>query len=121
MLIAALVFSGCSRSENATFTLEGKDVVRVNGCHLSLDHVRNSDGIRRAGLRYACGAPESAIREEQWWGNQPRPLLFTVDAGDCILLDTMYYCLEDTEHARSATFKAKYKKNPSSDTIRLIQ
>ena len=61
-----------------------------------------------AAMHFACNVPESALKQEQWWGDQPRPLGFTAAVGDCLLLGETFYCVEDVQLGE-ATFKATYK------------
>jgi len=109
-MIAIVGLAACGHADPTIFKLERGKVAHVNGCNVLVDYARAEDGIRRATMRYACGAPEAAINNEEWWGTQPQPLMFTVDVGDCMVMDTTYYCLEEIVHAESATFRATYKK-----------
>jgi len=109
LVLFALLATACDRGETTGFTLRGGKVERVNGCHVRLDHAGGKDGLH-AGLRFACGVPSSALTEERWWGDEPEPLAFTVDVGDCILLDQTFYCVEEIKRGESASFRATYRK-----------
>jgi len=121
ILIIAIAIGGCGRAESVDVTLQKGTVARVNGCHVLLDDARVGDGVRRAFMHFACGAPESALHEPRWWGDGDQPPGFTVDVGDCMPLDQIYYCLEAVAHEQSATFKATYKKpqHPKGNLQRL--
>ncbi len=113
----ALMIGGCGRGESRVITLEKDKVARVGICHVLLDHARADGETRRAFLRTVCGAPESALNEKQWWGNAPEPMMFSVDVGDCMLLESEYYCLENIENGQSAEFRASYKRPHSSGSV----
>ena len=108
----ALLATACGRTEHGEpteFTLNVDKVERVNGCHIELGFAGGKTG-RLAGLHSACGVPNSALTEKNWWGDQPKPMAFAIIIGDCLRLDTTYYCLEEIEPGKSASFKATYKQ-----------
>ncbi|MDC3953406.1 hypothetical protein [Polyangium jinanense] len=109
LLIAAVAVSACGRSESNRFTLEAGKVARVESCHLRVDHTVLRDDVRYAALAYVCDVPASALNEKSWWGDKPQPLGFSMNVGDCLPLDTAYYCVEAIEEDK-ASFKATYKK-----------
>jgi hypothetical protein len=118
-MLVAVIATACGRSEPTGFTLHKGNVERVNECHVLLDLAGGKDG-RLVGLRYACGVPSSAITEEKWWGDQRQPLSFSMNIGDCLLLNTTFYCLKEVEHGKSAMFKATYKQIRPGDVIERI-
>lgn len=107
-LVAAALIA-CGRAGSSAVTLQKGKAEHVHGCNVLLDDARVGD-VQRAFMHFACGAPESAIREKQWWGDGLEPPGFTIDVGDCMPLEDVYYCLEGVVHEESATFKATYKK-----------
>ena len=85
---------------------------RVRTCHVLIDAVYDdkqpTDTKRRtAFIHTACDVPESALHG-QWWGEGLQPPGFSLDVGDCMPPDGMYYCLEDVVHLESATFQPTY-------------
>jgi len=122
LVIMAGFLAACGRSdaERTKFTLYVDKVERVNGCHVELGFAGGKDGTF-VGLTYACDVPSSALTEKNWWGDQPQPLGFTMDVGDCLNLNRTFYCLEEIGHGRSATFKAKYKMRRKGHVIEEIR
>ena len=110
-VIHGILSTACGRAESNGLTLQRGKVQRVDGCHVILDFAPISPkGIPFADMRYACGVPESALKEEAWWGDKPQPLAFSMTKGDCVPLDTAYYCVEAIEPGTSVTLKATYEK-----------
>ncbi|MRG97340.1 hypothetical protein [Polyangium spumosum] len=109
ILIAAVAASACGRSESNQFTLEAGKVARVESCHLRMDHTVLRDDVHYAALAYTCDVPASALNEKSWWGDKPQPLGFSMNLGDCLPLDTAYYCVEAIEEGK-ASLEATYKK-----------
>jgi hypothetical protein len=103
-----LTFLGCGRSEPERFTLYQDQVKRVEGCHLVMSAGPGKGKVPFAAMEFVCNVPESALKEKQWWGDQPQPLGFTAAIGDCLLLGQTFYCVEDVKLGE-ATFKATYK------------
>jgi hypothetical protein len=120
VILLALIATACGRAEPTGFTLHKGKVERVNECHVLLDLAGGKDG-RLVGLRYACGVPSSALTEVNWWGDQQQPLSFSMNLGDCLLLNSTFHCLEEVEHGKSATFKATYKQIRPGDVIQRIE
>jgi hypothetical protein len=108
LLLIALGMTSCGREDASRFTLQYEKVERINGCHLILDGAPGRGEVPLAAMRYVCGVSESALKEEQWWGDQRRPLMFTVSVGDCLPLDDTFYCVEEIKLGEAA-FKATYK------------
>jgi hypothetical protein len=109
--IYGILITSCSRSDSNRITLQRGEVQRVEECHLILDYAPISpNGVPFADMRYVCGVSESALKEPSWWGDKPQPLAFAMTQGDCIPLDTAYYCVETIEPGTSVTLKATYKK-----------
>lgn len=108
LLITVVAATACGRSESNRITLESGKVTRVEGCHVRMNHTTIRGDDRFLALNYACDVPESALSEKAWWGDKPEPLGFTMDVGDCLLLDKTFYCVEDIEPDK-ASLKATYK------------
>ncbi|MDI1435389.1 hypothetical protein [Polyangium sorediatum] len=109
--IHGLLTTSCGHSESNRITLPRGEVQRVEECHLLLDFAPISPkGVPFADMRYVCGVSESALKQQEWWGDKPQPLAFALKQGDCIPLDTAYYCVEAIEPGTSVTLKATYKK-----------
>ena len=104
----AFLIVACNRSEPDRLTLGDRKVERVDGCHIYMDSWNAEAEPRWAGLMFACDVPETARNETQWWGNQPHPLAFNMQVGECLLLGETFYCLEKIAPGQ-ATFKASYK------------
>jgi hypothetical protein len=126
VVIMVVLATACGRAERAEvaepteFTIQVDKVERINGCHIRLIHAGGDYGLF-AELRYACGVPSSALTEERWWGDKSEPPLFAMEDGDCLLLDTIFYCLEEVTFGKSASFKATYRKRRNSDLLESIQ
>src|SRR5687767_276613 len=116
----ALIATACGRAEPTGLTLHNGNVERVNECHVPVDLAGGTHG-RIAGVRYASCVPRSALTEVNWWGDQRQPLSFSMNIGDCLLLNSTFYCLEEVEHGKSATFKATYKQIRPGDLIERIE
>jgi hypothetical protein len=113
LLLGALMVLSCEKPDPQLVHLRMREPQRMNGCHVFLDSVRDDHEhgkpIRRAFLQTACGVPESALAG-QWWGDGLQPPGFSLDLGDCMPLDDIYYCLEDLVHYESARFRPTYRK-----------
>lgn len=118
LLLFAVIVAGCSYNsgEPSGFTLQRGQVVRRFGCHIALEDTFDNNA-QYADLRFACRVPESALNEKQWWGDRPKPKLYTLDEGDCILLDTDFFCVEDIQLGKSVSFRAKYVTDDDSGTV----
>ena len=108
LMIVAFTISSCGREDSSVLTLHSEKVERVNGCHIVLDGAPGRGDVPLAALRYVCGVSESALKEENWWGDRPQPLMFTITVGDCLPLDDTFYCAEEIKLGE-ASFKATYK------------
>ena len=109
--LLSVIFAGCARSGAKSITLLRGQAQRIDDCNLMLDFAPVSpSGVPFADMRFVCGAPESALKEKEWWGNQAEPLAFNMTLGDCLPLQTTYYCIEAIEPGSSATLKATYQK-----------
>jgi len=120
LIVVAILATACGCAEPTGFTLHVEKVERVNECHIVLNFAGGKDGTF-VGLNYACDVPSSALTEEKWWGDQPRPLAFTVSMGDCVNLNRTFYCLEKIEPGRSASFKPMYKMRRKGHVIEQIR
>lgn len=65
---------------------------RVHGCTV-LVAAANADQIV---MEFSCSAPQSALRDEAWWGAGARPGSFSMEPGDCVRFRSRYYCLVGT-------------------------
>jgi hypothetical protein len=119
-MFVAVLATACGRSEPTGFTLHVDKVERINECHVNLDFSGGKDGTF-VGLRFACDVPSSAQNEKNWWGDQTQPLAFTMDVGDCLNLNMTFYCLEEIEPGRSASFKPMYKMRRKGHVIEQIR
>lgn len=108
LLVQGILTAACSRSDSSRFTLQHNKVERVEGCHIILDIWNPDHETPYAGVRFVCGAPESAQHQEAWWGDKPQPLAFDMSLGECLLLGERFYCLEKVE-PEGVTFKATYQ------------
>lgn len=107
-LTSALLCWGCKPSEPEQFILHQGEVKRVEGCHLLMSAGPGKDTVPFAAMRFVCDVPESALKQEQWWGDKPQPLSFAAAVGDCLLLGERFYCIDKVKLGE-ATFKATYK------------
>lgn len=106
----AITATSCNRSTDQLFTVEQGRVTHVDGCNIMVHGIQEWRGIRRVRVQYACGVAPATIHDAKWWGDQPQPLMFSVDLGDCMLMQETYYCMEDFIDRGSVTFRAMYKK-----------
>lgn len=111
--IILLFIPACQRSEPSSVTIEHKAVGRVNGCNVSVDSVNFNPKYPDPflSLRYVCDVPESALKEKEWWGNKPQPLMFSLGLGDCLRLNKVFYCAKDMKPGKSVTFEATFKES----------
>jgi hypothetical protein len=70
-----------------------------------------------ATVRFACRVPESALTEERWWGDGPKPRVFALDEGDCIFLQMAFFCVEEISSEKSVTFREAYLTETDSNTV----
>jgi len=120
LVLVAVLAAGCDRAERpnptALLILEPGKVERRFGCHVALDDDFN-DKSPYAAVRFACRVPESALTEERWWGDQPKPKVFSLDEGDCILLEMDFFCVEEIARGKSVSFRSKYYTVDDSNTV----
>lgn len=117
VLLVSGLFISCKNSETS-FTVEMGKVVRVDGCHVKLELVRYyKDDSPLGDFNFACNVAESALKEKNWWGDQPQPLMFSMLVGDCLRLEKTWYCVEAIEPGKSATLKATFKTIDSDKTV----
>jgi hypothetical protein len=98
----------CGSSEPKAFILRGNDVSHIDGCHVQMFNTNVEAKLPFVALKYVCGASESALSEKEWKGDSPAPLGFSMHAGDCLLLDQTFYCV-DTIKLGEVSFSANYK------------
>lgn len=107
----SLLISGCNTSPAGNaFTVTQGGVTHVEGCNVAVHRIETMQNVRRVRVQYACGVTAPMANDAKWWGDQPQPLMFTVDLGDCMLMQETYYCLEDFRDGVSVTFRPMYKK-----------
>jgi len=119
-ILGALIatVASCGRLESSTVTIEMRTVARINDCHVSLDLIRYyKDGSPMGDFRFVCGAAESALKEKNWWGDQPQPLMFSMLVGDCMRLRKTWYCAEEIKPGKSVTLKATFQTVDSDVTV----
>lgn len=116
MFILLVVFSifGCNRTDPQLVTIRRREPQRLKSCHIFIDTVYDDQlptgkNRRTAFIQTACDVPESALKG-QWWGDGLPPPGFSLDVGDCMPVESVYYCLEDVVHMESATFRPTYLK-----------
>lgn len=102
--------AGCDKPNGNIFTVDQGGVTHINGCNVQVHRIEELHEVRRVRVQYACGVTAAIAKDAKWWGDQPQPLMFTVDLGDCMLMQETYYCLEDFNSGGSVTFRAMYKK-----------
>jgi len=119
LMLLALIATACGRTERANstefFTLEPGKVERIFGCHVALDDDFMSNAY--ALVRFACRVPEPAKTEERWWGDQPKPRVFSLDVGDCILLELAFFCVEEIKPGKSVSLRETYMTETDSNTV----
>jgi len=122
IILFSLVATSCgpsdpyNRNKTTPFTLEPGEVKRWFGCHMVLedDFGKNGD---YASIRFVCRVPESALTEERWWGDGPKPKVVLLDVGDCILLELAYYCVEEISRGKSVSLRMLYIGQDEADTV----
>lgn len=128
LLLAAVLIGSCDQPDPQPplLVLHPREPQHVNGCNVYLeaaheDHFRGKP-IRDVYMQTACGVPESALKGKWWGGDGLQPPAFNLYIGDCMPLHGIYYCLEDIEHYKSATFRPMYVKpdHPKGE-LRLIR
>src|SRR5215212_3182258 len=111
LMFFALVATSCGPSDRYSKTipliLKPGKVERWFGCHIALD-----DDSRKhwdyAAVRFACRVPMSALTEERWWGDGPKPKVVALYEGDCIYLELAYYCVEEISRGKSVSLLQMY-------------
>ena len=103
-----LLGASCGRTETNRLTIEAGTVERIEGCHIKMHYTVTRDDDRFAAFNYACGVPESALKEKDWWGAQTQPLGFSMRVGECLLLNETFYCVDNIEPDR-VSLKPTYK------------
>lgn len=103
-------FVGCNKPSGNNFKIDQGGVTHIDGCNVAVHRIEALREVRRIRVQYACGVSAALTKAEKCWGDQPQPLMFTVDFGDCMLMQETYYCLEEFQDGGSVTFRAMYKK-----------
>lgn len=111
--------SACHRSEPSSVAIEQGVVERVNGCHISMDSVNFNPKYPNpfAYFRFVCDVSESALKEKNWWGNQPQPLMNTLKLGGCVRLQKTFYCAKHMDPGKSVTLEATFNVVLSDATL----
>jgi hypothetical protein len=107
-IVTMFLVTACGRAESNGFILRSDDVAHVEGCHIKMFNTNVEADPPFVALKYVCGLPESALVEKNWTGNYPPPLGFSMNVGDCLLLDKTFYCVESIKLGE-VPFKATYK------------
>ena len=111
LILVALVATACDRPEQPDaielFKVKPGQVERISGCHVTLDDDFGPNA-RYATVRFACGVPESARTQEHWWGEGPKPQVYALDEGDCILLDKDFFCIEQISRGKTVSFRKTF-------------
>jgi hypothetical protein len=120
LMLFALVATSCGSSDRYTkklpLILKPGKVERWFGCHLALDDDFGKQG-EYAAVRFACRVPMSALTQERWWGDGPKPKVVALDVGDCILLELSYYCVEEISRGKSVSLLGWYMPEDESNTV----
>ena len=107
----ALVATACNRPEQPSaiesFKLTPGKVERISGCHVALDDDFGPNA-RYATVRLACGVSESALTQERWWGEGPKPQVYALDEEDCIFLETGFFYIEQISRGKTVSFRKTY-------------
>lgn len=120
-ILFSLVSISCSRGEPSRLTLRNDSVAHVGNCHIRMLNAAFDQKPPFVGLKYVCGVPESDL--EGWpkgdpkWSTHPTPpLAFTMNLGDCVVFEEIYYCVESI-NAGESTFVASFKKTPGHEAV----
>lgn len=113
------LISGCEGAKPSGVIVEEGKIVRIDDCHLKLDQIRvhPRDKGPIGDFLMACNVPESALKEKNWWGSQPEPLLFGMYAGDCIRVSKTFYCVRTVEPGASVTLEATYESKHTDGAL----
>jgi hypothetical protein len=121
LVTSSLVSISCSRAEPNRFTLRNEEITHVGGCHIQMINAAYHKEPPFVGLVYVCGLPESDLQgwpkgDPKWATHPTPPLGFTMNVGDCLILEETYYCVESIR-AGEAAFKASFKKTPGHEAL----
>ncbi len=102
----ALFAAACDRPSEPSnlFVLHRSQVALKMGCNVVLDDATS----QRVTLRHACRVPLVEETKERWWGNRAEPTPITMKVGDCLLLEFIYYCVEEIDPAKSVSLRPTY-------------
>ncbi len=103
----------CKKHDPTLITIRRHEPQQLRTCQIFIDiiyddHHPTGEPRRTAFMHTACDV--SLPLREQWWGSGPKPPGFSLDVGDCMPIESVYYCLEDVVDMESATFRATYLK-----------
>lgn len=110
ILCGVMLFAGCDKPTGGNFKIDQGGVTHIDGCNVAVHRIEALRDVRRVRVQFACGVSATSTKDAKWWGDQPQPLMFTVDWGDCMLMQETYYCLEDFQEGSHVTFRAMYRK-----------
>lgn len=121
LLAFSLLSSSCNHDEPAQLTLRLDQVAHVEDCHVKMISAAYHKDPPFIGLKYVCGLPESDLdgwpKEDPRWSTHPTPPLgFTMNVGDCLLLNETFYCVESVKQGE-ATFKATFKQTRGHEVL----
>jgi hypothetical protein len=116
LMLAIVMLVSCGQADPQLVVIRKREPQRVKECNVFIDtvyddHLPTGQKRRAAYMTTACGVPESALKGQWWWGDGAQPPGFSLEVGDCMPLDGIYYCLEDVVHMESATFRPTYLKS----------
>jgi len=121
IMLVTLVLAACGRTEISEVTLEVGKAARVNGCNVFLHHALQGDPFV-TDVTWVCDAPESALKEKNWWGEGVQPPASSMFVGDCLRLNKKIYCMETIEPGKSATLKSTYEEqNWNGELLRRVR
>ncbi|HMY16839.1 MAG TPA: hypothetical protein PKA58_11015 [Polyangium sp.] len=114
-----IIIPGCDQAKPSAITMEQGKIARIDDCHVKLDQIRvhPRDKGPIGDFLMACNVPESALKEKNWWGSQPEPLLFGMYVGDCIRVSKTFYCVRTIEPGASVTMEATYESKHADGAL----
>lgn len=114
VFLLAFTLVGCKEKDSSVIVVRQREATAIKNCRVYIDviyddHHPTGRERRTAFLHTACDVSASSSNEN-WWGNGAEPPGFSLDVGDCMPLEDVYYCLEDVVAMESATFRPTYMK-----------
>ena len=120
LLLFAFFAAACDRPPEpfTLFVLNRGQVALKMGCNVVLDDATSQNVT----LRYACRVPHDEETKERWWGNRPEPTPITMRVRDCLLLEFIYYCVEEIDPGKSVSLRRTYMlESYDGDLIRRFE